>query len=249
MVAGADPRRLLDYGSTRSGTTTTNLRCGTTRRRRTGLKADPMSMARPLQTLLMGRCSFEALVQRRPDERPFVLSRAGSPGIQRYAQTWTGDNATSWETLRWNIPMGLGLSLSGLGNMGHDVGGFAGPKPDPELFVRWVQNGIFHPRFTIHSYNDDGTANEPWMHPEALPLVREALRFRYRLIPYLYSLAVEDGAHRPPMPARWSITSPTTHAAGPSRSTSCSALACWSRRCWSRAQLARRVFARRRRVV
>lgn len=162
-------------------------------------EAIPMSMARPLQTLLMGRCSFEVLAQRRPDERPFVLSRAGSPGIQRYAQTWTGDNATSWETLRWNIPMGLGLGLSGLGNMGHDVGGFAGPKPDPELFVRWVQNGIFHPRFTIHSYNDDGTANEPWMHPEALPLVREALRFRYRLIPYLYSLAVEMARTGHPM--------------------------------------------------
>ena len=87
--------------------------------------------------------------------------------------------------------MGLGLSLSGVPNTGHDVGGFNGPRPDPELFVRWVQNGIFHPRFCIHSWNDDGTANEPWMHPEVLPLVREAIRFRYRLIPYLYSLLVE----------------------------------------------------------
>lgn len=159
----------------------------------------PMGMARPIQTLLMGCCSYEALAQRRPDERPFVLSRAGSPGIQRYAQTWTGDNTTSWETLRWNIPMGLGLGLSGLGNMGHDVGGFAGPKPDPELFVRWVQNGIFHPRFTIHSWNEDGTVNEPWMYPEVLSLVRDALRFRYRLIPYLYSLAVEMARTGHPM--------------------------------------------------
>lgn len=159
----------------------------------------PMGMARPLQTLLMGRASFEALARRRPDERPFVLSRAGAPGIQRYAQTWSGDNTTSWDTLRWNIPMGLGMGLSGLANMGHDVGGFAGPKPDAELFVRWVQNGIFHPRFTIHSWNSDGTANEPWMHPEVLPLVREALRFRYRLIPYLYSLAVEMARTGHPM--------------------------------------------------
>jgi len=151
----------------------------------------PMGMARPLQTLLMGRASFAALAQRKPDERPFVLSRAGCPGIQRYALTWTGDNTTSWDTLRWNIPMGLGMGLSGLAHVGHDVGGFAGPKPDAELFVRWVQNGIFQPRFTIHSWNTDGSANEPWMYPEALPLVREAIRFRYRLIPYLYSLAVE----------------------------------------------------------
>ena len=84
--------------------------------------------------------------------------------------------------------MGLGLSLSGFYNIGHDVGGFAGPKPDTELFLRWVQNGIFHPRFTIHSWNDDGTANEAWMYPEVTPLIREAVKFRAQLIPYLYSL-------------------------------------------------------------
>ena len=59
-------------------------------------------------------------------------------------QTWTGDNATSWETLRWNIRMGLGLALSGVSNAGHDIGGFAGPKPDAELFVRWVEAGRLH---------------------------------------------------------------------------------------------------------
>jgi alpha-glucosidase len=61
--------------------------------------------------------------------------------------------------------MGLGMSLSGLYNVGHDVGGFSGDKPDAELFVRWVQNGVMHPRFTIHSWNDDHTVNEPWMYP------------------------------------------------------------------------------------
>jgi alpha-glucosidase len=60
-----------------------------------------------------------------------------------------------------------------------------------ELFVRWVQNGIFHPRFTIHSWNDDDSVNEPWMYPEALPIIRETIEFRYRLIPYLYSLVFE----------------------------------------------------------
>ncbi len=79
------------------------------------------------------------------------------------------------------------MSLSGFYNIGHDVGGFSGPKPGPELFVRWVQNGIFHPRFTIHSWNDDGTVNEPWMYPEVLPQIRAALALRYRLLPYLYT--------------------------------------------------------------
>ncbi len=90
-----------------------------------------------------------------------------------------------------NIPMGLGLSLSGMPNLGHDVGGFTGYAPSPELFVRWVQNGIFHPRFTIHSWHLDGTVNEPWMYPEVLPIVREWIEFRYRLMPYLYSLFFE----------------------------------------------------------
>jgi alpha-glucosidase len=150
-----------------------------------------VGMIRPLQPLLMNRASCEAQQECRPEERPYLLSRSGCPGIQRYAQTWSGDNATSWRTLRYNISMGLGLGLSGAPNMGHDVGGFAGGKPDPELFVRWVQNGIFHPRFTIHSWNDDGSVNEPWMYPEVLPIIRETIEFRYRLIPYLYALFFE----------------------------------------------------------
>ncbi len=150
-----------------------------------------LGLLRPILTLLMVRASYEAQRAANPDQRPYVLSRSGCPGIQRYAQTWSGDNATSWHTLRYNIPIGLGLSLSGAPNTGHDVGGFAGPKPDPELFVRWVQNGVFHPRFCIHSWNSDGSANEPWMHPEVLPIVRDWINFRYRLIPYLYTLFFE----------------------------------------------------------
>jgi len=148
----------------------------------------PLGLIRPLQPMLMSRASRSAQLAYRPSERPFLISRSGCPGIQRYAQTWSGDNYTSWKSLRYNIPMGLGMSLSGAPNTGHDVGGFAGPKPDAELFVRWVQNGIFHPRFTIHSWNDDGSVNEPWMYPEFLPIIQELIEFRYRLIPYLYSL-------------------------------------------------------------
>jgi alpha-glucosidase len=153
-----------------------------------------LGQARPLQTLQMARASYEATLEHKPHERPFVLSRSGCPGIQRYAQSWSGDNATSWHSLRYNIPMGLGISLSGMPNTGHDVGGFHGPAPDAELFVRWVQNGVFHPRFTIHSWNTDGTVNEPWMHPEVLPIVRRWIKFRYQLQPYLYTLFHE--AHR-----------------------------------------------------
>ena len=151
-------------------------------------KEIPVALIRPLHSLLMSRASREAQEAFDPDHRQYLISRAGCPGIQRYAQTWSGDNYTRWETVRYNIRMGLSMSLSGIYNVGHDVGGFSGPKPEPELFVRWVQNGIFHPRFTIHSWNDDGTANEAWMYPEVLPLIRDALDFRYRLTPYLYTL-------------------------------------------------------------
>lgn len=151
----------------------------------------PIGIARPLQTLLMGRASWEAVRETWPERRPFILSRSGCPGIQRYAQTWSGDNDTSWHSMRFNTPMGLGMSLSGAPNTGHDVGGFGGPAPEPELFLRWVQLGIFYPRFTIHSWNTDGTVNEPWMYPEMLPAIRAAIRMRYRLLPYLYTLFVE----------------------------------------------------------
>ncbi len=148
----------------------------------------PATDARTLQTLLMIRASWEAQREFAPQSRPFLVTRAGTVGIHRYAQTWSGDNYTSWETLRYNIKMGLGLALSGVSNIGHDVGGFAGPAPKPELFLRWVQFGIFMPRFTIHSWNDDGSVNEPWMYQEITPYVRDLIKFRYRLIPYLYDL-------------------------------------------------------------
>jgi alpha-glucosidase len=158
-----------------------------------------IALIRPVQPLLMTRGSEVAQKTHAPDRRPYLISRSGCPGMQRYAQTWTGDNRTAWESLKYNIPMGLGLSMSGFYNIGHDVGGFAGLKPEPELFVRWVQNGIFHPRFTIHSWNDDGTTNEPWMYPEVTGLVRDAIKLRYQLLPYLYTLLYRAVKEHEPM--------------------------------------------------
>jgi alpha-glucosidase len=80
------------------------------------------------------------------------------------------------------------MSLSGMFNTGHDVGGFSGPVPDPELLVRWVQNGLFSPRFIMNSWKAGGEVNTPWLHPEVLELIRAGIRFRYRLMPYLYTL-------------------------------------------------------------
>ncbi len=148
----------------------------------------PMHRARPLHSLLMTRASFEAQARHRPGEPVFSVSRAGPPGIQRYAQTWSGDNSTSWETLRWNIRTGLQMSLSGMFSVGHDVGGFSGPVPEPELFLRWVQACCLNPRMVMNSWKADGTTNVPWLHPQVSAHVAAAIRLRYTLLPYLWSL-------------------------------------------------------------
>jgi alpha-glucosidase len=148
----------------------------------------PARELKPLQTLMMMRASREAQIAHAPTRRPYLVSRSGGLGMHRYVQTWSGDNFTAWETLKYNIKMGLGLALSGVSNSGHDIGGFSGPAPDAELLVRWVQCGVFMPRFSIHSWNEDGTVNEPWMHPEATATVRDLIKLRARLSPYLYDL-------------------------------------------------------------
>jgi alpha-glucosidase len=151
-------------------------------------EAMPLDLARPLQALLMTRAAVEEQRAHAPLERPFSVSRAGGPGIQRYAQSWSGDNETSWRSLKWNLRTGLQMSMSGLFNIGHDVGGFSGPVPEPELLVRWTQAGVLHPRFLMNSWKPDGVYTSPWLHREATANVREAIRLRYRLMPYLYSL-------------------------------------------------------------
>ncbi|GGP21714.1 glycoside hydrolase family 31 protein [Silvimonas iriomotensis] len=148
----------------------------------------PAIQIKPLQTLLMCKASFEAQQEHAPTLRPFTVSRAGCAGMQRYVQTWSGDNYTSWQTLKYNVRMGTGLAMSGVSNTGHDIGGFLGPQPDAELFLRWVQFGIFLPRFSIHSENSGEVVTEPWMYPEITPQIRDLIKLRYRLLPCYYDL-------------------------------------------------------------
>ena len=147
----------------------------------------PQNLARPVQAMLMTKVAFDVQAAQAPGERPYTISRAGGPGIGRYGQTWSGDNTTAWKTLRFNLRQGLNMSLSGLFNIGHDVGGFLGPSPDPELFCRFVEFCSLWPRFVMNSWKPDGVVNTPWMHPEVLPQVREAFALRYRLMPALYT--------------------------------------------------------------
>lgn len=151
-------------------------------------KGGTIGQLKSVMANIMCHITKDAIHETTPGERPFIVCRSGHAGIQRYAQSWAGDNYTSWDSLKYNIATILGMGLCGVTNYGCDIGGFYGPSPESELFVRWVQNGIFQPRFSIHSTNTDNTVTEPWMYSDCKNYIRDAIQFRYRMIPYLYSL-------------------------------------------------------------
>ncbi|KFV86324.1 Neutral alpha-glucosidase C, partial [Struthio camelus australis] len=120
-------------------------------------------------------------------ERPFVLTRSFFAGSQKYGAVWTGDNTAEWEYLKISIPMLLTISIAGISFCGADVGGFIG-DPEPELLVRWYQAGAYQPFFRGHS-NMESKRREPWLFGEKnTQIIREAIRERYVLLPYLYTL-------------------------------------------------------------
>ncbi len=162
-------------------------------------QSSPAAEMRPVQPILMTRASRQAQIAARPEVRPYVVTRSGMAGLHRYAQTWSGDNRTEWKTIRYNARQSIGLALSGVSNSGHDVGGFSGPAPSPELLVRWVQAGVLMPRFSIHSWNDDRTVNEPWMYPEVFPAIHRLMALRQTLIPFFYDLLHRYHAEYEPM--------------------------------------------------
>ncbi|WP_055601245.1 glycoside hydrolase family 31 protein [Streptomyces aureus] len=138
--------------------------------------------------LTMARAGYEGLCRLRPDERPFLFSRSGWAGMQRYGGTWSGDVSTGWPGLRASLALVLGLGLCGVPYSGPDVGGFDG-SPTPELFLRWYQLGAWLPLFRTHAAIDAGR-REPWeFGPEVLEHARAALAERERLRPYFTTLA------------------------------------------------------------
>lgn len=146
--------------------------------------------ARPVHALLMVQSSYHAAQETNPDVRPHMITRSGPIGIARYGETWTGDNQTSWHSLKWNLRQGLSMSLSGFPLTGHDIGGFSGPAPGPELLVRWFQMMALHPRAVMNSWKPDTKhgANLPFMYPEVLSEIKSALHYRYRFLPHIYHL-------------------------------------------------------------
>ncbi|MFJ5034016.1 glycoside hydrolase family 31 protein [Streptomyces sp. NPDC088560] len=144
--------------------------------------------AHNVYALCMARAGYEGLRELAPQERPFVFSRSGWAGLQRYGGTWSGDVATDWPGLRASLSLVLGLGLCGVPYSGPDVGGFDG-SPSPELYLRWFQLGAYLPLFRTHASLRAGR-REPWeFGAEVLEHARVALLERRRLLPYWVTLA------------------------------------------------------------
>ncbi|TVU39473.1 hypothetical protein EJB05_12895, partial [Eragrostis curvula] len=137
--------------------------------------------------MLMARSTYEGMAMGNAAKRPFVLTRAGFIGSQRYAATWTGDNLSNWEHLHMSLPMVLQLGLSGQPLSGPDIGGFAG-NATPKLFGRWMGVGALFPFSRGHT-ETGSIDHEPWSFGEECEEVcRLALLRRYRLLPHIYTL-------------------------------------------------------------
>lgn len=154
---------------------------------------------RTLYPIKMAEASYEVFKQHHPQRRPWIYSRSGYAGLQRFARTWTGDNVSDWKTLKYNQYMGIGLGLSGLPFFGHDLGGFFGSFPEEELLVRSCQSAVLQGRFVIHSWREDGNPTEPWSYPSALEPIRSLIIEHYRFMPYIYTCAYQSAVEGVPI--------------------------------------------------
>jgi len=123
-----------------------------------------------------------------PSERPFILMRAGSSGSQRFGMVpWSGDVNRTWGGMRSQPEISLQMGLQGIPFMHSDLGGFAGANDDPELYVRWLQYGVFQPIFRPHAQEE--VPSEPvFKDEETKEIAKQAIELRYRLLPYNYTL-------------------------------------------------------------
>ncbi len=143
-------------------------------------------LLRPLFSYLMTRASREALTETQSGNIPFMVSRCAPAGMQRIATTWTGDNYTDFHDLRFNHYQAMTMALTGFCFFGQDIGGFAGPMPDRQLFLRWLQYAVFTPRFVLHSWKPGYPSTMPWLYPDLLDTVKKLFDLREKLVPYLY---------------------------------------------------------------
>jgi alpha-glucosidase (family GH31 glycosyl hydrolase) len=127
-----------------------------------------------------------------PEQRPFILMRAGAVGSQRYGMIpWTGDVSRSWDGLIPQTEISLQMGLQGIAYMHSDLGGFAGANLDDELYTRWLQYGVFQPIYRPHAQED--VPSEPvFREKKTKELAKKSIQLRYQLMPYNYTLTYEN---------------------------------------------------------
>jgi alpha-glucosidase (family GH31 glycosyl hydrolase) len=124
-----------------------------------------------------------------PNERPFTLMRSGYSGTQRYGIIpWSGDVNRTWGGLKPQMEISMQMGLQGVSYMHSDLGGFAGANDDSELYLRWLQYGVFQPVFRPHAQEE--VASEPiFKDAKTKEIAKQAIELRYQLLPYNYTLA------------------------------------------------------------
>jgi alpha-glucosidase (family GH31 glycosyl hydrolase) len=145
------------------------------------------------------RLIYEGYQSDYPEVRPFILMRAGYSGSQRYGLIpWSGDVNRTWGGLQSQPEIALQMGMQGLGYMHSDLGGFAGPNLDDELYVRWLQYGVFQPIYRPHAQEE--VPSEPiFRSDKAKALAKQAIELRYKLLPYNYNLVYENNQFGKPL--------------------------------------------------
>ena len=161
-----------------------------------------MRKGRNVYGFQMARSTYEGAKAQLENTRPFNLTRAGYAGVQRYGAVWTGDNVSYDEHMILGVRIVNSMGLSGIAFAGYDVGGFVG-EGNARLFARWISIGAFSPLFRGHTMINSSDA-EPWSYGEETEqIARNYIKFRYQLMPYVYSLFYE--ASQTGMPVQRSL--------------------------------------------
>ncbi|MFO8017606.1 MAG: glycoside hydrolase family 31 protein [Promethearchaeia archaeon] len=161
----------------------------------------PIEECKNIYALCESMATWKGFKKYMPDKRPFILTRSGFAGIQRYAAIWTGDNWTNWSNITLATRMLVNLNLSAQVFVGSDIGGFAGILKyvlhDKKQFIRWIQSGVFYPFCRVHTCNGSKD-QDPFSYGEkAQAISKRYIKLRYKLLPYWYTLfynAYEEGS-------------------------------------------------------
>src|SRR5690606_12357773 len=145
------------------------------------------------------RLVYEGYQRDFPDQRPFILMRAGYSGSQRFGMIpWSGDVNRSWGGLQSQPEIALQMGMQGLGYMHSDLGGFAGDNLDEELYTRWLQYGVFQPIYRPHA--QEAVPAEPvFRAPKTKALAKKSIELRYKLLPYNYTLVFQNHQNGTPL--------------------------------------------------